>query len=111
MTDREFNEGLQRHLMRCELQYRAENAPKGSVVEWLEPHCDSVQEIARFLRDLGFRIKRIVNYTGCTGIKYHWVITTSGVKVCENDELFRGFIAMSGEERKRREKKVTRQHE
>lgn len=23
MTGREFNEGLQRHLMRCELQYRA----------------------------------------------------------------------------------------
>lgn len=33
MTDREFNEGLQRHLMRCELQYRAENAPKGSEVD------------------------------------------------------------------------------
>ena len=57
MTDREFNEGLQRHLMRCELQYRAENAPKGSEVDWLAPHCGTVQEIARFLRELGFRIK------------------------------------------------------
>ncbi len=52
MTDREFNEGLQRHLMRCELQYRAENAPKGSEVDWLAPHCGTVQEIARFLRSL-----------------------------------------------------------
>lgn len=49
MTGREFNEGLQRHLMRCELQYRAENAPKGSEVDWLAPHCGTVQEIARFL--------------------------------------------------------------
>ena len=52
MTDREFNEGLQRHLMRCELQYRAENAPKGSEVDWLAPHCGTVQEIVRFLREL-----------------------------------------------------------
>lgn len=49
MTDREFNEGLQRHLMRCERNTEPENAPKGSEVDWLAPHCGTVQEIARFL--------------------------------------------------------------
>ncbi len=83
MTDREFNEGLQRHLMRCELQYRAENAPKGSEVDWLAPHCGTVQEIACFLRELGFRIKEISDCSDCAGTKFHWVVTTGGLTVAD----------------------------
>ena len=111
MTGREFNEGLQRHLMRCALQYRAANAPKGSEVDWLAPHCGTVQEIARFLRELGFRIKEISDCSDCAGTKFHWVVTTSGIVVYENDNLLRGFIAMSAGNRERRKKKVTRPHE
>ena len=103
MKKQEFDEGLQRHLWRCELQYRMENLPHGSCVDWLAPHCDNVQEIARFLRDLGFRLKETVSETDCEGVKYGWVTTTSGLVVYENTE---GLVAMAAEMQNNREKKA-----
>lgn len=108
MTDRDFNKGLQLYLWRCELQYRLENAPNGSVVDWLAPHCDSVQEIASFLRELGFKIKDISDYTDCAGVKHSWVITTGGLIIYENNSVFQGFVAMSAGERERRARKAGR---
>ena len=53
----------------------------------------------------------ISDCSDCAGTKFHWVVTTSGIVVYENDNLLRGFIAMSAGNRERRKKKVTRPHE
>lgn len=108
MTQAEFGHGLQLRLWRCELQYRAENLPHGSSVDWLAPYCYSVNEIARFLRELGFRIKEISEHTDCTGTKCNWVITSGGIIVYENSGDSRGFVAMSIQEQQRRASKGKR---
>lgn len=109
MTQTEFDHGLQLRLWRCELQYRAENLPHGSSVDWLAPYCYSVNEIARFLRELGFRIKEVSEYTDpSTGEKFNWVITNGGIIVYENSGDSRGFVAMSIQERQRRASKGKR---
>lgn len=109
MTQTEFDHGLQLRLWRCELQYRAENLPHGSGVDWLAPYCYSVNEIARFLRELGFRIKEMSEYTDpCTGTKCNWVITSGGIIVYENSGDSRGLVAMSIQEQQRRTSKGKR---
>lgn len=98
MDQKEFNAGLQRHLMKSELEYRAKMLPKGSSVDWLSEHCGSTQEIAEFLRGIGFRIKEIVDEETCLPGEYHrWVITTNGVCVYVNIPYLQGFIAGTGE--------------
>lgn len=97
MDQKEFNVGLQRHLMKCELEYRAQVLPKGSTVDWLAPHCGSTKEIAEFLRSIGFRIGRIVDEETCVPGDFHrWVITTNGVCVYVNEPYLTGFIAKAG---------------
>lgn len=109
MTPTEFEYGLQLRLWRCELQYRAEKLPQGSNADWLAPYCYSVNEIARFLRELGFRIKEISEYTDpCTGTECNWVITSGGIIVYQNIGDSRGFVAMSTQERQRRASKGKR---
>lgn len=96
MGQKEFNEGLQRHLMKCELEYRAKMLPSGSCVDWLAEHCNSVTDIADFLRELGFKVKVIVDDVDCIGDPHRWVITTSGIIVYQNNKYFRGFVAKTG---------------
>ena len=93
MTEKEFNNGLQKHLMKCELEYRAKMLPMGSKVDWLGEHCGSVEEIARFLRDLGFRVGEIMDEVDCTGEAFRWVKTTNGITVYVNEGGVYGLIA------------------
>lgn len=86
---------LQRYLLKCELQYRAEHSQKAACLGWLAPHCGSVAEIAQFLRDLGFRIKEIVDEEPWPGEKHQWVVTTSGVIVYADSEGLFGSTAES----------------
>lgn len=69
------------YLKKCELQYRADHAERSESLDWLAPHCGSVQEIADFLRSIGFRIASIVDEEPWPGEKHQWVVTTSGVVV------------------------------
>ena len=94
MDEKEFNAGLQRHLMKSELEYRAKMLPKGSEVDWLGAQCGSVEDIARYLKSLGFRIREIVDEETCIPGEYHrWVVTTNGVMVYVNDKFLFGFVA------------------
>lgn len=67
-------EKLQNLLKKCELQYRVDN--DGYVpLEWLDPHCTDTKELARYLREIGFRIEYIEEMRG------HYVETCTGVVV------------------------------
>lgn len=81
MEDRDFTIALQKHLRKSELEFRAKSRPRGSEVDWLEPECDSVESIARFLKFLGFRIKEIMDDEVSANEKFRWVITTSGIRM------------------------------
>ena len=94
-----FDEGLRRHLWKSELEYRAEHIRGGCCVDWLWPMCDSTNTIAAFLRDLGFRIYRIVDEVDCVGDRMQWVETTSGIIVWVNKEDLRGFMCRSARRR------------
>lgn len=72
---------LQLYLKKCELEYRAKHSQNAECLDWLAPYCGTVEEIARFLRDLGFRIKNIVDEEPWPGEKHQWVETTSGILV------------------------------
>lgn len=72
---------LQLYLKKCELEYRAKHSQNAECLDWLAPYCRTVEEIARFLRDLGFRIKNIVDEEPWPGEKHQWVETTSGIIV------------------------------
>lgn len=82
-------EKLYRYLRKCELQYRAEHTQGAASLEQLAPHCESVQQVAEFLRSIGFRIRNIVDEEPWTGEKHQWIETTSGVIVyAGTDGLF-----------------------
>ena len=89
----DFDVELQKHLNKCELEFRAKQLPKGSNVEWLAPHCNSVQDIAEHLRYIGFKIREVVDHEDCAGDKHQWVITTSGVIVYVNSDGCPGLVA------------------
>lgn len=72
---------LQLYLKKCELEYRAKHSQNAECLDWLAPYCGTVEEIAIFLRDLGFRIKNIVDEEPWPGEKHQWVETTSGILV------------------------------
>jgi len=57
MIDEDFECALHGYLQKAELEYRAEYKPEGSCVEWLADSCDSVEDIVKRLRGLGFRIR------------------------------------------------------
>lgn len=80
---------LAAYLKRCELQYRADHTEGAAELPWLAPFCGTVQEIASFLRGLGFRVRRIVDEEPWPGEVHRWVETTSGVIVyAETNGLF-----------------------
>ena len=59
---------LQNYLLKCELQYRAEHADGVERVGWLMEYTKTVKQTARFLRDIGFRVKDIVDDVDCGAI-------------------------------------------
>ena len=72
---------LQNYLLKCELQYRADHADGAERVGWLMEYTQTAKQTARFLRDIGFRVKDIVDDVDCAGDSHAWVVTTSGVVV------------------------------
>ena len=102
--DPTFEAALQRHLWKSELEFRAREIPQGSCVEWLEPMCESTALIAQGLKNLGFRIRRIIDEQTCGGEWHRWVVTTNGVVVFVNTENVKGFVALAGEKKKGRSK-------
>lgn len=96
--------GLQMHLWRAELEYRAEHLPHGSYVEWLAPRCNSIEEIRKILRDLGLRVDNIVDYEDAAGDLHQWVETTGGITVHVNrpGSAIVGFV--TGREKSKRKK-------
>lgn len=72
---------LQNYLLKCELQYRADHADGAERVGWLMEYTRTAMQAARFLRDIGFRVKEIVDDVDCSGERHCWVVTTSGVVV------------------------------
>lgn len=81
---------LRNYLLKCELQYRADHAEQAIELDWLEPHCGNVEDIQRFLREIGFRIREVMDEMedGTSG----WVVTTSGVIVYVNHTYSRGLF-------------------
>lgn len=84
---------LRNYLLKCELQYRADHQDKADCLDWLAPYCGSVEEIQRFLREIGFRIKSVVNEEPWPGEIHQWVITTSGIIVYVNNNYINGLFA------------------
>lgn len=85
------DENLQR---REELLHTVKNAPFATTtIDWLAPYCDSTASIAQLLRDLGFKIKDIVDETTWYGVSHQWVETFSGLVVYVNDEYERGQVS------------------
>lgn len=70
---------LQNYLLKCELQYRADHADGVERVGWLMEYTRTARQAARFLRDIGFRVKEIVDDVDCAGEHHCRVVTTSGV--------------------------------
>ena len=94
-----FQEGLERYLRKCELEYRAKWLPGGSCVEWLEPYCGSTGEIVGFLRDLGFRIRRVVDEETTFGDRHQWVVASGDVIVFVNTPWAKGFVIGTAHDR------------
>ena len=90
---KKFNADLQRHLMKCELEYRAKMIPGASCVDWLGAYCNSVEDISRYLRAIGFKIRRIVDEKDAAGDAHRWVETTNGVIVYVNTGCLFGLVA------------------
>ena len=72
---------LQNYLLKCELQYRADHADGVERVGWLMEYTRTARQTARFPRDIGFRVKEIVDDVDCAGERHCRVVTTSGVTV------------------------------
>lgn len=72
---------LKNYLLKCELQYRAEHTDRVERVGWLMEYTRTGKKTARFLRDIGFRVKEVVDDVDCAGEHHCWVVTTSGVVV------------------------------
>lgn len=89
---------LDTYLKKCELEWRAKNLPNGSCVEWLAPVCGDLNELADYLRSLGFKIKEIIDEGEVPGDDFRWVVTTSGIIVYGNGE---GLVARACEYRRR----------
>lgn len=98
--DQRFEAELQRYLWKCELEFRAREAAWGTCVEWLESMCENTELIAQGLRNLGFRIRRIVDEQDSGGEWHRWVETTNGVVVFVNTENLRGLVALAADKRK-----------
>lgn len=89
------HEALRRYLRKCEIEYIAEHSDGGETIEWLVPYCGTVEQIAAFLRGLGFRIKAIVDEESVLGERHQWVETTSGILVYANHGMVNGLVSKS----------------
>ena len=69
---------LDAYLQKCEIQWVADHVKHGDCIGWLAPYCDSITEIVRHLREIGFHVKRVVDDAD---MDWKWVVTTSGVIV------------------------------
>lgn len=81
---------LEKHLKKCEIQWIADHTEMAETISWLAPHCKGTpQELADYLRNLGFRIKNVVDEQEESWHEpFRWVITTSGVVVyCDGTGL------------------------
>ena len=83
---------LRNYLLKCELQYRADHQKKADCLDWLAPYCSSVEDIQCFLREIGFRIKNVVNEEPWPGEFHRWVTTTSGIIVYVNTAVSKGLF-------------------
>lgn len=92
MSKDTFEAALERHLKKCELEYRAKHGGMAQQVDWLAPYCDTLEGIADMLRELGFKVKRIMNDTIAEGEYMRWVETTGGIIVYQNDKFCRGLV-------------------
>lgn len=88
-------DALHRHLQKCEIEYIAEHAEGGETIDWLAPYCGAVEQIAHFLRGIGFHIKAVVDEEPCPGERHQWVETTSGVLVYANQGGVNGLVSKS----------------
>lgn len=89
-----FELRLKRHLQRCEIEFCAKE-PHGHCIDWLAEYCNSVEQIAIKLRELGFKIKRKVDDEPWPGEIHRWVETSCGVIVYVNTENVRGLVVRS----------------
>lgn len=89
------HEALRRYLRKCEIEYIAEHSDGGETIEWLAPYCGTVEQIAHFLRGLGFHIKTMVDEEPFPGERHQWVETTSGVLVYANQGGVNGLVSKS----------------
>lgn len=88
-------EALRRYLRKCEIEYIVEHSEGGETIEWLVPYCGTVEQIAAFLRGIGFHIKSIVDEEPVPGERHQWVGTTSGVLVYANQGGVNGLVSKS----------------
>ena len=99
----EFDVALQKHLQREELLYRVKVLPHGSEVEWLVPHCESVQDIERFIISIGIKIKKVSSFSGILLVDDDdnvvgnigggdWVETANGIWIYVNTDTEKGFV-------------------
>lgn len=95
MTENDFNKALQKHLQKCELNYRIKNGQGPSEIPWLAPYCDTIPDIVSFLRSLRYKIKEIMDKEDCDGEPVRWVETTNGLIVYVNDEYSHGLIGIA----------------
>ena len=83
-------ECLEAYLRKQEIQWISNNVHGGACIEWLALHCGTVKDISEYIRELGFRVKRIVDDADCDGNRMQYVVTTSGVIVYADGS---GFVA------------------
>lgn len=88
-------DALHRHLQKCEIEYIAEHSEGGETIDWLALYCGTVEQIAAFLRGIGFHIKSIVDEESFLGERHQWVETTSGILVYANHGMVNGLVSKS----------------
>ena len=87
-----FEDQLQRHLMKAELDFRARHQDGPSCLDWLAPHCGNLEDIYSFLRSLGYKRLEKVSETDTQGDTMRWVQTGS-FSVFENTAYSEGLFS------------------
>lgn len=85
-----FQVKLDNYLKKCEIEFCAHQRPRGHYIDWIAEDCDTVEHIASRLRELGFKIRRIVDEEPWPGEVHQWVETSSGIIVYANTK---GLVA------------------
>ena len=95
MQESSFDEKLQQHLWKAELDYRAKHQKEPCCIEWLAPHCNHLSQLYRFLRSLGYRDLQMISDRDTVGDKVEWV-QTKHFCVYTNTMHSQGFFAPPG---------------